>query len=148
MRYIKLFENFFDFDFGNRLWVEADDWWKWDETVRSETPEELTSEEISEIFKTFKGNDEAKENDSILPRFIDSYVVVPRLPSKDKENSCINITLISKECIIIYKFHDDRWMVELFDEDDNVRDAKFVCDSYEGLVNWIQDWREKIKNFI
>jgi hypothetical protein len=29
MKYIKLFENFFDFKFGSRLWVEADDWGKW-----------------------------------------------------------------------------------------------------------------------
>lgn len=148
MKYIKLFEGFFDFDFGDRLWVETDDWWKWDETVRSETPEELTSEEISIILKTFKGNDSENENDTRLPWFIDSFVVVPRLRSKDKENSCLKIRTISNEYIIIYKFHDDRWMAELFDEDDNVRDAKFLCETYKGLINWIEDWREKIKNFI
>lgn len=154
MKYIKLFEGFFDFfDFSNptinhRLWIETDDWWKWDETVRNEKPEELTSEEISIILKTFKGDGRANRTDSRLPWFIDSYVVVPRLESKDKENSCINITLISGGSVIIYKFHDDRWMAELFDEDDNVRDAKFLCETYKGLINWIEDWREKIKNFI
>jgi hypothetical protein len=31
MKHIKLFENFFEIDFGNKLWVEVTDWWKWDE---------------------------------------------------------------------------------------------------------------------
>lgn len=145
MKYIKLFEGFFDRDFGSRLWTETDDWVEWQEIVESETPEELEPEEISEIIQTFKGNNRVNRNDPTLPWFIKSYVVVPRLPYKDKENSCINITPISEGSVIIYKFADDRWAIELFDDGHRYfEDAKFLCDSYEGLINWIEDWREKI----
>ena len=53
MKYIKLFEGFFDRDFGSRLWTETDDWVEWQEIVESETPEELEPEEISEIIQTW-----------------------------------------------------------------------------------------------
>lgn len=134
MKYIKLFENFFDFKFGPRLWVEADDWGKWQKLANTETPEELTSNEISEILKTFRYD------------VIKSYSVVKRFERDETRNSCINIELISEGCIIIYKFHDDRWMIEIYDDGRvSFGDAKFLCDSYEGLINWIEDWREKIK---
>ena len=144
MKYIKLFENFFDFKFGSRLWVEADDWEKWQELVEKEIPEELESEEISEIIQTFKGNDVV--NDSGLPSFIYSYSVVKRFYTDETENSCINITLTQNGAVIIYKFHDYKWMIEIFDDEGgHFEDAKFVCETYEGLINWIEDWREKIR---
>jgi hypothetical protein len=145
MKYIKLFEGFFDRDFGVRLWNETDDWRDWQTIVEYEQPEELTRNEIMEIIQTFRYDDKVNRNDPTLPWFINSYVVVPRFPIKDEENSCINITLIPDGTVIIYKFNDDRWMIELFDEGGgNFEDAKFFCDSYEGLINWIEDWREKI----
>ena len=146
MKYIKLFEGFFDRDFGDRLWIETDDWRDWQTIVEYEQPEELTRNEIMEIIQTFRYDDKVNRNDPTLPWFINSYVVVPRFPTKDEENSCINITLIPDGTVIIYKFNDDRWMIELFDEGRRYfENAKFLCDSYEGLLNWIQDWRKKIR---
>jgi hypothetical protein len=37
-------------------------------------------------------------------------------------------------------------MIEIFDDEGgHFEDAKFVCETYEGLLNWIEDWREKIR---
>jgi hypothetical protein len=145
MKYIKLFEGFFDRDFGPRLWTETDDWEDWQKIVELETPEELERQEPFEIIQTFRYDDKINVFNPKYPWYILSYSVVKRFEADETRNSCINISLISRGSIIIYKFTDDRWMVELFTNDYyKFKDAKFFCDSYEGLINWIEDWREKI----
>ena len=146
MKYIKLFEGFFDRDFGDRLWTETDDWEEWQRIVEFETPEELERQEPFEIIQAFRYDDKINVFNPKYPWYILSYSVVKRLEADETRNSCINISLISRGSVIIYKFTDDRWMVELFSRYTRrlFQDAKFLCDSYEGLINWIEDWREKI----
>lgn len=143
MKYIKLFEGFFDRDFGDRLWTETDDWVEWQTTAENEQPEKLKREEIFDIVQKFRYNDTVNIFDSRLPWTILSYTIAKSF-SKDVDNSRISMTLITNGNVIIHKFVDDRWMIEIFQNRNNFQDAKFFCDSYEGLINWIEDWREKI----
>jgi len=116
---------------------------EWQTIAENEQPEKLKREEIFDIVQKFRYNDTVNIFDSRLPWTIFSYKIAKRF-SKDVDNSCISMTLITNGNVIIYKFVDDRWMIEIFQNRNNFQDAKFLCDSYEGLINWIEDWREKI----
>lgn len=143
MKYIKLFEGFFDFDFGDRLWIEVD-WEDGHNTAKTEIPEKLSETEISKILDTFKIIKKHRLiKDDIKTRIV-SHRVVKRFPA-DTEYSCLSLDTESRGNVIICKFSDDRWLVEIFDVAGHFEDSIFLCDSYEGLINWIQDWRGKIK---
>jgi hypothetical protein len=134
MKYIKLFENFFSkIDFGNQLWIETNDWENWDELVWNEQPEELSQIEIVMILNEFFNK-----------KFKIGKISLEKRTSNDKFRSCLRIDNENESTIIIYKFRDDMWMIEIF-EFVPEGDKKFVCDGTDGLSLWLSDWIKKLR---
>lgn len=131
MKYIKLFENFFErVDFGDNIWIEAD-WYLWDEMVSKQIPGEITEFEIKKISSIM--NSQFKNAEI---RTISRYPL-------DGITSCISVVTEKNSAIVIYKFIDDIWLTEIFEfesEDDN----KFFCDGLDGLFEWISDFAMKL----
>jgi len=137
MKHIKLFENFFSkIDFGNQLWVQPD-WYSWDELVWNEQPEELKQHEITQILDKFKSDKDFR---------IKEYRVVKRIPKDDVFNSCLSIDNENHPTatVLIYKFRDDMWLIEIFDFKSQ-DDAKFACDGTDGLLLWLEEWVKKLR---
>lgn len=143
MKYIKLFEGFFDFDFGDRLWIEVD-WEDGHNTAKTEIPEKISESEISKILDTFKIIKKHRLiKDDIKTRIV-SHRLVKSLYN-DIEDSCLSLDTEGRGNVRICKFSDYKWLVEIFDVAGHFEDSTFLCETFEGVLNWIEDWRKKIK---
>jgi hypothetical protein len=76
-------------------------------------------------------------------KLIKEYKIVKRLHT-DIVNSALNISTEEGGTIIIYKFRDDRWMIETFDIP-YLEDLKFACDGRDGLFEWFEYWKKKLR---
>ena len=143
MKYIKIFEGFFDFDFGDRLWVEV----SWDDghgVAKNEISETILKGEISQILDTFK----IIKKHRLIEDDVKTRIVSHRLVKSfynDIEDSCLSLDTEGRGNVRICKFSDFKWLIEIFDVAGHFEDSIFLCETFVGVLNWIQDWREKIK---
>ena len=133
MNHIKLFENFFEkCDFGDKLWVEL--YWNVFDELITEIPDELNQIEITKIVNKFNSDKDFK---------MAEYKIVKRFHS-DNFNSCISIDNENHSTVLIYKFRDYMWLIEIFDF--KTQDAaKFACDGFDGLLLWLEEWLKKLR---
>ena len=100
----------------------------------TEIPDELNQIEITKIVNKFNSDKDFK---------MAEYKIVKRFHS-DNFNSCISIDNENHSTVLIYKFRDYMWLIEIFDF--KTQDAaKFACDGFDGLLLWLEEWLKKLR---
>lgn len=133
MKYIKLFDSFSEFNFNYELWTLSDNDHKFQLSIENNEPEEINKNDIDDIKNTLG----------------EEYIIWQKIVKRfeyDKIKSCVSLGIGShlnkRNELIIYKFKDEWWAIELFDL--GGPSYSYICDTKEGLINLLKNIISKI----